>query len=332
MKNKYDHIQTVFIGGCPRSGTTLLGSLLGSAPQCVTTPESQFKQSIPSDLKVDWNRGLSRSDFLRALKTNFRFKLWDIDPPGHEGEKRMKAQEYRAAILSLVDAYAFGEGIADWNVWIDHTPENIIDPVSLMKVFPETKFLHIVRDPRAVAASILPLDWGPSSACQAARFWAQKLSYGQALERSRPDKCMRVCFEDVVRSPAETLRSVCAFCGIAFNEAMLAGDGFKPPAYTRNQHSLIGSMPDPGRLDAWRNRLDPWQIEDIEKIVGDLMELTGYARSPVTELGKRPWVGRVARRLMLPVATYLKKKRHGLKKKYYGRFYAPAKVSRISKK
>lgn len=319
MKNKYDHIQTVFIGGCPRSGTTLLGAMLGAAPRCVATPESQFKQSIPSDLKVDWKLGLGRDDFQRALKKDFRFKLWSIHPPYPGGTGEMNLREYREVILSLVDAYALKEGMTDWDVWIDHTPENIFEPVKMMEIFPEAKFLHLVRDPRAVAASLLPLDWGPDTAEHAARFWAQKLAYGLALEQARPDRCMRVYFEDVVKTPGKALKAVCAFCGIAFNEAMLTGDGFHPPAYTRNQHTLIGSAPAPDRLEAWRNRLDPWQVEDIDNIAGDLMELTGYSRAVQTDPGGRPWGKKLALRFM-PLATYLKRKRHQLRKKYYGSF------------
>ena len=40
--SEYENKKVVFIGGCSRSGTTLLGSLLGSPSNCVTTPESQF--------------------------------------------------------------------------------------------------------------------------------------------------------------------------------------------------------------------------------------------------------------------------------------------------
>jgi len=317
MKNKYDRIQTVFIGGCPRSGTTLLGALLGSGPRCVATPESQFKQTIPADLKVDWSRGLGRDEFLFALKKNFRFRLWGVQPPGFSGGGMMTAPEYRAALLSIVDAYASKEQIPDWAVWIDHTPENILEPLGLMSIFPEAKFLHLLRDPRAVAASLLPLDWGPDTAEHAARFWAQKLAYGLALEKARPDRCMRVYFEDVVKTPEKTLKAVCAFCGIAFNEAMLAGKGFTPPAYTRNQHNLIGSAPDPHRLEAWRNRLDSWQIEEIEKIAGGLMELAGYSRAALGERRRRPWGKRLLLGVM-PFVSYVKKKRHGFRKKYYG--------------
>ncbi|MBD3360653.1 hypothetical protein GF366_02510, partial [Candidatus Peregrinibacteria bacterium] len=36
----------IFIGGCPRSGTTMLGSLLGAHPEALCIPESQFKTDV----------------------------------------------------------------------------------------------------------------------------------------------------------------------------------------------------------------------------------------------------------------------------------------------
>ena len=32
----------VFIGGCGRSGSTMLGAMLGTHPDCLTTPEATF--------------------------------------------------------------------------------------------------------------------------------------------------------------------------------------------------------------------------------------------------------------------------------------------------
>jgi hypothetical protein len=42
----------VFIGGCDRSGTTLLGNLLGCSPWALTTPESQFMHELLLHLKL----------------------------------------------------------------------------------------------------------------------------------------------------------------------------------------------------------------------------------------------------------------------------------------
>ncbi len=42
----------VFIGGCDRSGTTLLGAMLGATPNAVVTPESPFKIKIIENIKI----------------------------------------------------------------------------------------------------------------------------------------------------------------------------------------------------------------------------------------------------------------------------------------
>jgi len=309
----------IFIGGCPRSGTTMLGSILGSSCGCVVTPESHFKQTIPEALGVDWNVGVNRNDFFLALKDNFRFNLWNTHVPKETVPDILMPVDYRRAILSLVNEYANAEGKKDWHFWIDHTPQNIQDPLMLLTIFPEAKFIHIVRDPRAIAASVLPLDWGPDSAEQAALFWAQKLSYGQALESLYPDKCIRIYYEDIVTSPQKTIEKVCGFCGIVFENNMLTGGGFRIPTYTKKQHKLVGSRPDPDRLNAWRKTLDIWQIARIEKIIGDLMELMGYKKFMAGKLPERPLTKRFAQKLM-PFISYLKKKKFHYRKIFYAWF------------
>ena len=64
----------IFIGGCPRSGTTMLASMLGCASDTIVTPESHFKEQLLnnnnkntcSEDKNDWE-----------LHANFRVWLQD---------------------------------------------------------------------------------------------------------------------------------------------------------------------------------------------------------------------------------------------------------------
>lgn len=314
--NNFDDVRPIFIGGCPRSGTTMLGSILGSASGCIVTPESHFKQTIPAALNVAWNRGIGRDDFYSALNRNFRFKIWGISIPEENQPGLLKPIDYRRAILSLVNAYAGAENKKNWRYWIDHTPQNIQDPLMLLTIFPNAKFIHLVRDPRAVAASILPLDWGPDTAEEAAFFWARKLSYGLVSENVYPDKFFRVYYEDILTSPGLTVKKVCEYCGIKYDESILSGNGFKIPDYTKKQHMLVGSNPDPHRLNAWQKSLDIWQIADIEKTIGDLMELMNYRKFLTGKLPKRPMMKRFAKRFR-PVISYLKKKRFHYRKNFY---------------
>ncbi|KUG23936.1 sulfotransferase domain superfamily [hydrocarbon metagenome] len=308
VKNKFLDTKQVFIGGCPRSGTTMLGSILGSADDCVVTPESQFKHTIQTTLEVDWNCGISKQVFLSALRNNFRFKLWDIPVPESDLADILNQHDYRMILLSLVDCYANIQGKQEWTFWIDHTPENIKHPLVLLNIFPEAKFIHIVRDPRAVAASVLPLDWGPFSARQAAFMWVRQISYGQALERMYPDKCIRVYYEDILVEPEKTIQNVCNFCGINFKITMLKGEGYNVPVYSKKQHALVGSWPEKSRLNAWQENLDIWQVAQIEGIVADLMILMGYEKYIKGTLPKRPLKKIISQRLE-PLISYFKKKK-----------------------
>lgn len=315
-KRTFENVRPIFIGGCPRSGTTMLGSILGGAEGCVVTPESHFKQTIPAFLGVDWDTGMGREQFLAVLKRNFRFRLWETAVPSRQLPEVLKPEAYRVALCSLVDAYAESHGRPDWQVWIDHTPQNIQDPVLLRKIFPRAKFIHLVRDPRGVAASLLRLDWGPDTAAEAALFWAQKLSYGLAVENAFPEACLRVRYEDVLRSSEETVQSVCEFCGLRFEAKMLSGNSCDLPGYTRKQHALVGSELDPSRVDSWKNALDVWQFNAIERRVGDLMTLMGYERISFGKLPK-PTLGRRLQHRFLPLVSCWRKTKSEMRKRFH---------------
>lgn len=296
----------IFIGGCPRSGTTMLGSILGGAPGCVVTPESHFKQTIPLHLGVDWKEGVRRDALLAALASNFRFRIWETSlPTVADLPEHLDSLAYADFIHGLIGRYVAPR---DWQVWIDHTPQNIQNPLLLLQLFPDARFIHLVRDPRAVAASLLPLDWGPNDAAQAAIFWAQKMAYGLAAERYLGERCIRVRYEDILADPQETIGSLCRFCGIDYHESMLDGSAFRVPAYTQRQHALVGSRPSREKLESWRARLDIWQVAEIERGLGDLMVMLGYAPVVTGPLPRRPLAKKLAARLA-PLLAPLKKRR-----------------------
>ena len=317
MIDNYKAIIPIFIGGCPRSGTTMLGSILGSAENCVVTPESHFKQSIPIRLGVDWEKGLERESFIQKLEKNFRFKIWEIPIPELDLPEQLTYGDYRMLLLTLVKQYSILNGFNGWTYWIDHTPQNIQNVLMLLKIFPDAKFIHIVRDPRAVAASVLPLDWGPNEAEEAAIFWAQKLSYGLVLEQYYPQICLRVYYEDILNNPSDTIKKICSYCNINFKEDILSGDNIVLPEYTKRQHSLVGNFPNISKLNSWQNKLKRWQIFKIEEKLGDLMELMGYQKE-ITTLPPQKTTTDKLLTLIHPLIISIKKNRYKLKKKKYG--------------
>lgn len=268
-------VEPVFIGGCDRSGTTLLGSLLGGMRGCVVVPEAQFVTECWHAVcrKAGWRT----QELSELIGQHWRFRLWKMDLQGFESDAPGNSEAYADVIRRIVAAYVVRNGQDPSGLWVDHTPSSLRYAMTLNTLFPAAKFVHIVRDGRAVAASVLKLDWGPNTIVRATRWWMEKLSHGLAAEAALgPERVIRLRFEDLVRHPQAVLNNVCQFLGIAFDERALAAGQWATPEYSRDQHRLVGQSPVPGRADAWQDLLNSREIEIFEYLSGDLLGLLGY--------------------------------------------------------
>jgi len=266
----------VFIGGCPRSGTTLLGAMLGSHSRCVLTPESEFTVYPLASRFVQNGKRLSESTIDEALGT-WRFRAWDISVAKSELTSLFDSVSLAPFIEYLVEAYARKHGSYPADYWIDHTPQNITWTSTRLKQFPNAKFIHLVRDGRAVAASIMKLIFGANTPKVAADYWKSSLAFGLAAEGALPkDRILRVKYETLVRDTQETLEKVCDFCGFDFEREMLSGTGFQVPKYARKQHRLVAGLPRADRIDGWKRELKPRQVQLFEYHTADLLLHLGY--------------------------------------------------------
>lgn len=269
----------VFIGGCERSGTTLLGAMLGTNSECLWTPKSQFK--IDALCSFEWSRnGVNIPYALNVIKNHQRFKLgFDINLVSMLPEEIEFS--YPELIKWIVKRYGEKHGKSNPKMWIDHTPTNLVYANILFDLFPEAKMIHIVRDGRAVAASLLMhLDWRPNTINKAAHFWIEKVSYGLGAESFWGEERVRqVRYEDLVEDPEKTLKTLCCWLNIDYQSEMIKGSGFIPPEYTSEQHALVGRPLSVHRISAWEKELTPQQVEIFETITGDFLLYLGYVQS-----------------------------------------------------
>lgn len=264
-------MKQVFIGGCGRSGTTLLGALLGRKINSIVTPESQFKFDL---LNRPDESGLS---YLRELAGNWRFGNWDLDIISLE--RKMENVVSLSEFLSVtVKEYGAMNGGVDSNVWIDHTPNNIDYMIPMSKIFPDAKFVHLIRDGRAVAASVIPLPWGPNNILGAADWWIQRLAVGLAAELFfKPKKVIRIRYEDLVMNTTEELNRIIKFLGLKNHiDATDSEREMHLPGFTKAQHKLVNTPPDSSRIFSWKSTLTRRQIEIFELKALTLMKYLGY--------------------------------------------------------
>jgi hypothetical protein len=262
-----DEMRPILVGGCSRSGTTLLGAMLSSGDGVITVPEAEFKWAIAPRPGRGFDLARARDRLVRDTK----FARWHVNPTP------IRAGSYEEFLAALVRLYASSSGRAPARIWVDHTPGNIAHAWTLASLLQSSRFVHVVRDGRAVAASVLPLDWGPSNILEAARYWSGQVGIGLAAEQFLgPARCMRVPYEELVTQPAAVLSRVCAFAGIAFERSMIDERAYRVPRYSRRQHRLVGESPDRERVDAWRNMLSARAVEAFEHQTGDMLALLGY--------------------------------------------------------
>jgi hypothetical protein len=262
-------VTPIFVGGSPRSGTTLLGSMLGVHDRVICLPETPFiGRSARGDRPAE--------EVHRALRVDFKFAFWNLGAADLDACAGTTATGYREIIESYVARFA-RRNRPDAALWLDHSPTNLMFSARLHAAFPEAKFIHIVRDGRAVCASWIPLDWGPNTVVSAAQTWAMHVGHGLAAEATLPPASIRrVTFERLLTEPETLLRELCPWLGLAYQPAMATGSGLEVPIYTRNQHTLIGRPVDARRIDDWRGRLSARDIELFEYATGDLLVNLGY--------------------------------------------------------
>jgi Sulfotransferase family len=218
---------------------------------------------------------------------HWRFRVWEFDVGRRRPARDDTEPTYRAAIEWLVRQYAESVGRSDALIWVEQAPVHANHIWKVLQHFADAKFIHIVRDGRAVAASIIPLDWGPNEIYSAARTWQARVGYGYVAAAALGlDRVLHVRYEDVVERTEPAMRRVARFLGVEFVPEMLSTTGLRLPRFTRYQHGLIGGPPRSDRTDSWRKSLSRREIEIFESVVGDLLPLLGYR--PVFGLRARP--------------------------------------------
>jgi len=281
----------IFIAGCDRSGTTMLGDMLGCSPWAIVTPESQFIHEFVIQMRLT---SFAAADNAAAwLEHNSRFLTWNLSQTRSQLADLVELDNPRATVERLLGAYQrqYHPDLNGADVWIDHTPDNFKYHPILKDLFPEARFIHVVRDGRAVSASIKHLNWGPNNAYMASRHWADRLMQALTVEVAESANCLRVHYEQLVSEPDKVLSEICRFIDLPFTADMIDGGGLVLPDFTRRQHRLVGRRPDPEKAQQWKKTTSRTELRDFESypLSHTLLERMGY--EPVFAAPPRlyPW-------------------------------------------
>ncbi|WP_417483610.1 sulfotransferase family protein [Maricaulis salignorans] len=200
----------VFLGGCPRSGLTVMRRLLAGHSRIHCGPDT----GLPVAIAMQWE--------------NFTTQLGDL----HRDDFGLEAEQVRANMAELLTGL-IGEPIhgRPGHRLVEKTSLNILAFERLGRLLPEARFVHIVRDGRDVAASLLKRDWrGPdtrpfahvSQPAAALKYWNDLTGIGlQAETALGPGRVLRLRYEDVVKKPKRSITALLRFLGLEYEPATL---------------------------------------------------------------------------------------------------------------
>ncbi len=273
-----DRSDPFFIVGCGRSGTTILRLMFNAHPDVTIPPESQFI----ARLVASWPRMITGSgvdaDAIVAL-IGRRLDHMEIDRDLARARLRvLRDRTPRAATEAI---FAIVTERAGKPRWADKTPIQVEEIPTIAGVFPEARFLHIIRDGRDVALSFMERSFGPRDVWDAARLWDRLVRAGvRAGAELGPERYREVRYERLVASPEETLAELCRFVDLDPRPEMLRffeRGGGELTASERENHPNVSRALTTGLRD-WRTEMAPGDVEAFEAVAGPLLTDLGYER------------------------------------------------------
>jgi hypothetical protein len=271
--------------------------MLDAHPDMVFLPETRFIPRVAEQVRSAVDQ---RSNFVEAMRSHPRWPMFELD--ADEFAARVAAIEpfeLGAAFRVFYAMYAQRVGKPRYG---DKSPPYTINMGLLQDLFPEARFVHLIRDGRDLALSILALPsrnehnfGGLHSLQDVAQWWMMQMwrARGQVNDLRW---YLEIRYEDLVVNPEVTLRQVCQFIGLPWDSSVLryyekfdnhlaefgrggrSGDQIAQDDASgrlRPNH-LLTRPPQTHRIAVWRREMSPEDAAMFDDYAGEALREYGY--------------------------------------------------------
>lgn len=295
-KNGIIDIPFFMILGRPRSGTTLLQTLFDAHPNVKIPPE--FPIILPLYQKFrnvkDWDERKILS-FIDQLFQSPAFDNRKLD------NLKLDRKAYTSELLALAHKGTIQDFLKSFNYYScslfpkgeiqcvgDKNPVYSIYAKRFLKIFPDARFICIIRDYRDNFISMKGLDdlnlEAQLLSLQVLR-WRYVVRLFLACKKKYPSRFYIVRYEDLVQNHEKVFGELCSFLGIQYDPVVFNFFTKKEESLKRYPKELIekyhGSLMNPihtGRMELWKKELSENQVKSADHIAGKYADLLGYER------------------------------------------------------
>jgi hypothetical protein len=291
-KSNTDRPPAPFVVGMNRSGTTLLRMMLDSHPELTIPPETHFVPEVIKTFKR--TDRTTPADVLGAMKSAREwgdFDFTDIEMLGllQDRGRKLNAGE---ALRAFYEAYAAREGKSRWG---EKTPNYVGKMQQIQRALPEARFVHVIRDGRDVALSVLDRTVRDLTAADVAKRWKRKIQKARdAAPKLR--NYTEVRYEDLILDTEPSLRRICEFIELEWDDAVLdyhersesrleemkralPADGHSAELDVERRmatHAMTTKPPDADRVSRWKRQMTDDDRRAFEEIAGPMLADLGY--------------------------------------------------------
>ncbi len=258
-----------FIVGVQRSGTTLVSKMLGNHSSVLMEDQAKAYRLIGAFDNMyellPYNLELPKTEFLEWIIANDKN---DRISQVIDSSLLAKGDNVRKLIHGSLLSKVSKQGKT---IWGDKAPNLQHYARDVSFYLPSAKFVHIVRDGRATAASMKKRSY--RNIVLSADLWLQGNIFAIANQHILgAEKYMIVKYEDLLEAPETTMRKVCEFLEISFEPAVLDLSGQQ----SSDGSNYVKSFLDKGKIDRWKNELSVKEVRKVEEVQGDLLRHFGY--------------------------------------------------------
>jgi Tfp pilus assembly protein PilF len=250
----------VFVLGFPRSGTTLLESMLIAAPGVISSGEAALLDAAISKIM---SSGVSIENTLDAMG------------PGSQELLAEARSEYWRRLQA-----SYGN---DYQVFIDKQPMNTLYLAHIKILFPNAKIIFCQRDPRDVCLSCffqwflingtnkLFLDWQTT-----ADLYSKFMNYWSKLEPVLGDTVYKVRYEELVGDFPQKIRELVKYAGIPWDDSILSFSEINREKYfTTPSNRAVREGVKKTAVQRWEKYPDA--IRQVEDLLSPIVERFGYS-------------------------------------------------------
>jgi len=255
-------MRVALIVGCARSGTSILGELIAAHPDVTYIFEAH--------------------------------QVWELGGLGVNDSHRLTAEHATARVIGEVRRW-FEAQQGPATLLVEKNPRNVLRVPYVRAVLPEARLLHIVRDGRDVACSMVPgcggAEWShlkpPSwkellarheGAVRCALAWKEVMEI--ALEDLAGVPHLQLRYEDLLNDPDAEARRVLAFLDLAAHPAVAAFCARIQDATAGSYHAQHQDRwyraDHRFRVGRWRENLTEEEQERITALLSPLLQRLGY--------------------------------------------------------